>query len=53
MLPIQDFNYPGLDDSTGEVISCQMYLPMPGRASSTADFFNPLIRHIEHMVIDG
>ena len=54
MLPvIQDFNYAGLDGETNDVISCQMYLPMPGRAASTADFFNPLIRHIERMVVDG
>jgi hypothetical protein len=53
MLPVQDFNYAGLDAATGDVTSCQMYLPMPGRASSTADFFNPLIRHIERMIVDG
>ena len=54
MLPaIQDFNYAGLDGATGEVISCQMYLPMPGRAATTADFFNPLIRHIERMILEG
>jgi hypothetical protein len=54
MLPvIQDFTYAGLDGATGEVISCQMYLPMPGRAATTADFFNPLIRHIERMIIEG
>jgi hypothetical protein len=54
MLPvIQDFNYAGLDRAMGEVISCQMYLPMPGRAASTADFFNPLVRHIERMIVEG
>jgi hypothetical protein len=52
MLPIQDFNYAGLL-ADGSIVSCQMYLPMPGRASSTADFFNPLIRHIETMIVDG
>lgn len=51
--PIQDFNYAGLVDGSGEVISCQMYLPMPGRAATTADFFNPLTRHIERMVVEG
>ena len=51
MLPIQDFNYAGLDGETGKITSCQMYLPMPGRASSTADFFNPLIHHVEQMVL--
>ncbi len=54
MLPIiQDFNYAGLDAESGKVISCQMYLPMPGRAASTAEFFNPLIHHIEGMIVTG
>jgi hypothetical protein len=51
MLPIRDFNYAGLNAETGEIISCQMYLPMPGHGSTTADFFNPLIHHIEHMIV--
>jgi hypothetical protein len=37
---------------TGDIISCQMYLPMPGHGSTTADFFNPLTRHIENTVIN-
>jgi hypothetical protein len=51
MLPIQDFNYAGLNAETGEIISCQMYLPMPGHGSTTADFFNPLIHHIERLIV--
>jgi hypothetical protein len=50
---IQDFNYAGLRSDTGEVISCQMYLPMPTHGSTTADFFHPLVRHIEDMVLGG
>jgi hypothetical protein len=53
MLPIQDFNYAGLNGKTGEVISCQMYLPMPMHGSTTADFFNPQIRHIERMIVEN
>ena len=53
MLPIRDFNYAGLNAKTGEIVSCQMYLPMPARGSTTADFFNPLIRHIERMIVDN
>jgi hypothetical protein len=53
MLPIRDFNYAGLNGKTGEVISCQMYLPMPGHGSTTADFFNPQIRHIERMIVEN
>lgn len=49
---IQDFNYAGLRGDNGEVVSCQMYLPMPGHGSTTADFFNPLVRHIEDLVLE-
>jgi hypothetical protein len=30
-----------------------MYLPMPTHGSTTADFFNPQIRHIERMVVEN
>ena len=30
-----------------------MYLPMPPRYTTLADFFNPLVNHIEHMVMTG
>lgn len=53
LLAIQDFNYAGLRADTGDIISCQMYLPMPGSGSTTADFFNPLVHHIENMVIEN
>ena len=53
MLPIRDFNYAGLDGAGGAITSCQMYLPMPGASATTADFFNPLVRYIEGMVIEN
>ena len=53
MLPIQDFNYAGLRTDTDEVIACQMHLPMPGSGATTADFFNPLVHHIETMITDN
>ncbi|MCR9294142.1 MAG: hypothetical protein NXI32_15570 [bacterium] len=49
---IRDFNYAGLLGS-GEVVGCQMFLPMPGRNATTADFFNPLSHHIEQMFVSG
>ena len=52
-LPIQDFNYAGLDGESGRITSCQMYLPMPGSSATTADFFNPLIHYIEQMVLEN
>jgi hypothetical protein len=53
MARIQDINYAGLRGDTGETISCQMYLPMPGHSATTADFFHPLVRHIETMVLEN
>ena len=50
---IRDFNYAGLRTDNGEIVSCQMYLPMPGQSATTADFFSPLVRHIETLVLDG
>lgn len=49
---IRDFNYAGYLES-GEIVSCQMYLPMPSRGASTADFFNPLTHHIEDLVLNA
>lgn len=53
MTGIRDFNYAGWIGNEGKILSCQMYLPMPGHGSSTADFFNPLIRHAEEMILTG
>lgn len=50
---IRDFNYAGLRSDTNEIVACQMYLPMPGQSATTADFFNPLARHIETMVLEN
>jgi hypothetical protein len=50
LAPIRDFNYAGLK-TDGRILSCQMYLPMPTHGSTTADFFNPLVRHIEDLVL--
>ncbi len=52
MLAIQDFNYAGLH-ADGAITSCQMFLPMPGSSATTADFFNPLVHHIETMVLEN
>jgi len=50
---IRDFNYAGLRADNGEIVGCQMYLPMPGHGSTTADFFNPLSQHVENMFLRG
>ena len=48
---LRDFVYAGR--TADGVVSCQMHLPMPGFSSTTADFFNPLVHHIEQMVQTG
>jgi hypothetical protein len=50
---IRDFNYAGYLRDAGRTLTCQMYLPMPGHGSTTADFFNPLTRHIEDLMLTG
>ena len=48
---VRDFTYAGrMSDG---VFSCQMHLPMPLHISTTADFFNPLVHHIEETVMSG
>ncbi len=49
---IADFNYAGMTEE-GKIFQCQMMLPMPNRNATTADFFNPLVRHIENMVVSN
>ena len=53
MLGTRDFDYAGLHADTGEITSCQMFLPMPSNVATTADFFNPLVHHIEDMVLQN
>ena len=50
---VGDFNYAGLRKDTGEIVSCQMYLPMPPAVSTQADFFNPLVNNIERMILEN
>ncbi len=50
---VRDFNYAGMRADDGEIVGCQMYLPMPGQSATTADFFTPLCRNIEEMFLSG
>lgn len=50
---VSDFTYAGKRSDTGQVQSCQMFLPMPGTVSTTADFFNPLVHHVEEMILQN
>ena len=53
MTGIRDFNYAGAIGEDDQIVSCQMYLPMPGHGSTTADFFNPLVWHLESMILEN
>lgn len=48
---VSDFTYAGWLAREGRAVSCEMHLPMPNHISTTADFFNPLIHHIEELVL--
>jgi hypothetical protein len=50
---VSDFTYAGSVKETGDIHSCLMYLPMPPRYSTLADFFNPLAHHIEETILTG
>jgi hypothetical protein len=49
---VSDFTYAGSMGRPQNDVSCQMYLPMPTRVS-LADFFDPLVNHIEGMMLSG
>jgi hypothetical protein len=49
---VSDFTYAGRIEGEG-ILACQMHLPMPTRISTTADFFNPLVYHIEQTILTG
>ena len=46
---VQDFNFAAKLQGQSEPFSTQMYLPMPTHSATTADFFHPLVRHIEKL----
>jgi len=49
---IRDFNYAGMRSDNGQIVGCQMMLPMPTQSATTADFFNPLTYHVEQMIVN-
>jgi hypothetical protein len=50
---VQDFNFSALIDGHDGPFSTQMYLPMPPDRTSLANFFSPLVHHIEEMFLKG
>ncbi len=50
---VEDFNFAARIDGQSKPFSVQMYLPMPPRRTSLANFFSPLVNHIEGMFLTG
>ena len=50
---VKDFNFAARMKQPGGILSAQMYLPMPDGRTTLADFFSPLVHHIEDMMLTG
>lgn len=50
---VRDFNFAARLDSPSRVFSTQMYLPMPDGRTTLANFFSPLVFHMERMFMTG
>jgi hypothetical protein len=50
---VQDFNFAARLEGQDEPLSTQMYLPMPPARTTLANFFSPLVNHIEQMFLTG
>ena len=50
---VRDFTWAGQVAGEPDPMSCVFHLPMPKHGSTTADFFHPLCRQIEEMVLTG
>ncbi len=50
---VEDFNFAASLEGRSEPFSTQMYLPMPPRRTSLANFFSPLVNNMETMFLTG
>ncbi len=50
---VQDFNFAAYVGTENEVLSTQMYLPMPPARTTLANFFSPQVNNIEQMFLTG
>ena len=50
---VQDFNFAAYVNGAREPLSTQMYLPMPDGRTTLANFFSPLVNHVEKMFLTG
>ena len=50
---VQDFNFAAHIGTDNQILSTQMYLPMPPARTTLANFFSPLVNNIEKMFLTG
>jgi hypothetical protein len=50
---VRDFNFAAFVNGSREPWSTQMYLPMPDGRTTLANFFSPLVNHMERMFLTG
>jgi hypothetical protein len=50
---VRDFNFAARLEGTSNILSTQMYLPMPDGRTTLANFFSPLVFHMEQMFLTG
>lgn len=50
---VQDFNFAASIGGDADILSTQMYLPMPPARTTLANFFSPLVNNIEQMFLTG
>jgi hypothetical protein len=50
---VRDFNFAARLEGRAEPLSTQMYLPMPDGRTTLANFFSPLVNHMEQMFLTG
>jgi hypothetical protein len=50
---VQDFNFAARLEGRDTPLSTQMYLPMPPARTTLANFFSPLVNHVEQMFRTG
>lgn len=50
---VEDFNFAARLEGRKDPFSTQLYLPMPPARTSLANFFSPLVNHMERMFLTG
>jgi hypothetical protein len=50
---VRDFNFAAYVNGSRDPWSTQMYLPMPDGRTTLANFFSPLVNHVEKMFLTG